>query len=318
LFAMEDWSEPETYLILPAVDFGSSIYNAKLSFWHVQRDWDGDQDKLYVYYRIPVWHVMYGYEGAWILLASFTDPILDWTHTTIDLPSVGPRYQIAFKGYSFYGYGVGLDKVEISASETPLPIELTSFTARSEERTVVLEWKTESETENVGYILEKQTSNSSTWLKLADYQSHEVLRGQGTTTCPSEYVFIDVDVVAGESYSYRLSDVSENGDIIAHPSIDISMNDISKTQIEKIYPNPFNPQTDISYSLHEDSDVKIRVVDIFGRIVKTLQNGDQTSGSYHVYWNGCNDSNTQAPSGMYFIQMQTDNSNEIQKVVLMK
>ncbi len=183
---------------------------------------------------------------------------------------------------------------------------------------MILEWATESETENVGYILEKQTNNSGTWVKLADYQSHEALRGQGTTTSPSEYMFIDVEVEAGESYFYCLSDVSENGDIIAHPSIDITMNDISKTGIEKIYPNPFNPQTYIAYSLQEDSDVKIRVVDIFGRIVKTLQNGDQTSGSYHVYWNGSNDRNTQAPSGMYFIRMQTDNTNEIQKVVLMK
>ena len=319
LFYQEDWDEPETYLITPALDFGSSTYNAKLSFWHVQRDWSGDQDTLSVYYRIPAWSESNEkYEGDWILLASFTGSIPDWIQTTIDLPSVDSLYQIAFKGYAYYGYGVGIDQVEVTASETALPIELSLFTARIEGRSVIIEWTTESETENVGYIIERQKDNSDIWVKLADYKSHETLCGQGTTTGTHNYIYHDTDIEAGETYSYRLSDVSENGDIIAHSSIDITMNDISKTGIEKIYPNPFNPSTFISYTLQGDSDVTITIFDIFGRKVKNLQQGHQSAGAYHVYWNGNNDMDQKASSGTYLIRMETGNYSEIKKVVLMK
>ena len=90
LFYQEDYSEPETRLMTPIFDFGAKTANAKLKFYHAQKEWGGDQDSLYIYYRIPVWDSNAGvYTGIWILLESYTEDIPDWIQSTIDLPSPG-------------------------------------------------------------------------------------------------------------------------------------------------------------------------------------------------------------------------------------
>jgi len=88
--------------------------------------------------------------------------------------------------------------------------------------------------------------------------------------------------------------------------------------MKKAYPNPFNPQTFISYRLSEDSRVEISVVDLMGRQVKSLYTGQQFAGSYHVYWNAMGETGSKVPSGVYFIRMQTDKTAQIQKVMFIK
>jgi len=115
MFYQEDWSEPETRLITPPLDFGTRTSNAKLSFWHAQREWAGDQDTLGVYYRNAVWNPVNGiYNGTWYPLASYTEDIPDWTYTVINLPNPGSCYQVGFLGYAYYGFGIGLDEVQIT------------------------------------------------------------------------------------------------------------------------------------------------------------------------------------------------------------
>jgi len=203
-------------------------------------------------------------------------------------------------------------------ADAPLPIELASFSVQIVNGSVVLEWATESETENLGYMIEREDDNSGSWSILASYQTHEALQGQGTCSGRHEYSFRDDGVESGKNYTYRLSDVSEAGNIIVHPPIMIELGELAGTGIEKIYPNPFNPQTYIAYHLQEDTDVAISVYDISGRIVNTLLSGHQVAGNYHLYWNGNNNMNDKVASGSYIIHMQTENNSEFQKVVFVK
>ena len=57
---------------------------------------------------------------------------------------------------------------------------------------------------------------------------------------------------------------------------------------------------------------------MLGRKVQTLFTGQQQAGSYHVYWNGKNEAGNIAPTGTYLIRMQTENTSQVQKVLLMK
>jgi sugar lactone lactonase YvrE len=85
------------------------------------------------------------------------------------------------------------------------------------------------------------------------------------------------------------------------------------------YPNPFNPSTKFSYSLPNASDVKIVIYDVFGREVKTLVNDiNKPAGEYNVTWNGKDNNNRQAVSGVYFYNMQAAGFNKTMKMVLMK
>ena len=84
--------------------------------------------------------------------------------------------------------------------------------------------------------------------------------------------------------------------------------------LKNIYPNPFNPATNIKFSLAEDvDDLKLNIYDITGRIVKKLHNGSQNKGEYHIKWNA----STYA-SGIYFISLKTQDYTSVKKIMLIK
>ena len=79
------------------------------------------------------------------------------------------------------------------------------------------------------------------------------------------------------------------------------------------YPNPFNPSTTISYSLNKTDDVKITIFDLRGRAIKTITNKAQKPGRYEISWNAA-----LFPSGVYVLQLQTDNQYLHKKMLLVK
>ncbi len=88
--------------------------------------------------------------------------------------------------------------------------------------------------------------------------------------------------------------------------------------IYPVYPNPFNPVTNIQYYLEIDRHVSITVYDILGKVVTRLINERQHPGFYSVQWNGKSKNNTQVASGTYFVELKTDYQQEIQKLLLIK
>ncbi len=117
-------------------------------------------------------------------------------------------------------------------------------------------------------------------MTVASYKTHDGLKGRGNTSSRTEYRFSDGTVKSGMDFSYRLSDMSTQGKITVYSPLSIQMDDLPEvTKMEKAYPNPFNPQTHISYQLSEDGRVQISVFDLMGRDVKTLHAGQQPAGS---------------------------------------
>jgi len=91
-----------------------------------------------------------------------------------------------------------------------------------------------------------------------------------------------------------------------------------KYSLQKIYPNPFNPITNITYGLPENANVKIIIYDLSGKQVQSLVNGIQGPGYHSVDWNADNYS-----SGMYLVRMYTNESTfgeyvSTQKILLIK
>ncbi len=84
-------------------------------------------------------------------------------------------------------------------------------------------------------------------------------------------------------------------------------------------PNPFNPKTTISFDVpNGGGSVALRVYDVSGRLVKTLVDGYQPSGTGSVDWNGRNDQGRMVPSGVYFYRMDAPGYSETVKMVLLK
>jgi len=90
------------------------------------------------------------------------------------------------------------------------------------------------------------------------------------------------------------------------------------TEIKTVYPNPFNPETTIQYSLHKADQVEIEIYNIKGQKVKTLVSEKQNAGNYQVTWKGKDSNGKSASSGMYFCRMKTSSKVQTRKMMLVK
>jgi Secretion system C-terminal sorting domain len=79
------------------------------------------------------------------------------------------------------------------------------------------------------------------------------------------------------------------------------------------YPNPFNPTTTIEFFIPSRTNVTLRVINILGQTVSTLQDGFLSAGDYKIRFNG-----TELSTGVYFISLITDNASVTRKILLLK
>ncbi|HPG40303.1 MAG TPA: T9SS type A sorting domain-containing protein [bacterium] len=211
-----------------------------------------------------------------------------------------------------------IDNAPLSNGDASLPVELASFTASVQGNAVVLNWQTASETDNLGFILERAAGNGA-WQPIASYKTNPALKGQGNASTTNTYSFTDNTVVAGSEYRYRLGDVNVAGTVTMHSPIYVTTTALPQSTVMlNAYPNPFNPETTIKYTLHKDAQVTITVYDLLGRQVKTLVDENQVAGAYHVIWNGTDAAGSQAASGAYLVRMETAEVTQTQKVLLLK
>ncbi len=210
-------------------------------------------------------------------------------------------------------------------AEGSLPVELSSFSAEPVSAGVLLKWTTQSETDNLGFILERQVvetlhaTSPQSWETIASYLTHPELRAHGNTSQRTDYSFMDENVQPGQSYTYRLSDVNTSGEVHVYDEIQITLADAPEmTAIDPPFPNPFNPQTKIEYHLAKSGPVEIMVYDILGRKVKSLLNETQRAGSYNIWWHGRDNAGSQTSTGTYLIMLKTKEVVRTQKVVMVR
>ena len=81
-------------------------------------------------------------------------------------------------------------------------------------------------------------------------------------------------------------------------------------------PNPFKPETNISYTLRDSGPVSIRIYSVNGQLVRTLREDNATPGAYEVRWNGKDDGGRTAPSGIYFVSIKQGSESSQTRVVM--
>lgn len=90
------------------------------------------------------------------------------------------------------------------------------------------------------------------------------------------------------------------------------------TKLGQNFPNPFNPVTNIRYSLKANSPVQLAIYDVRGHLVKSLVNSNQNAGQHVVTWMGDNDHGQRMASGVYFYRMTAEGKTFTNKMLLVK
>ncbi len=206
--------------------------------------------------------------------------------------------------------------VRIDITDAPLPVQLSSFASIINKNSVKLIWQTSFEINNRGFQIERQNFNNNA---PATWQQVSFINGKGTTNQPQSYFYEDKNLGTG-TYKYRLKQIDYNGNTeyfsLANQVIIGKPADYS---ISQNFPNPFNPTTNILYSLPDDAFIQLRIYDVTGRLVSELINGNIEKGYHSVEFNGNN-----LASGIYFYQLLAKGAGDkilyskIMKMLLVK
>jgi glycosidase len=89
--------------------------------------------------------------------------------------------------------------------------------------------------------------------------------------------------------------------------------------LQQNFPNPFNPETRLRYSVPENGRrFSLRIFNVLGQQVKTLFDGTQAAGEHEVIWDGRNSKGELAGTGLYFVVMQAENFRAVRKMMVVR
>ena len=92
----------------------------------------------------------------------------------------------------------------------------------------------------------------------------------------------------------------------------------TKISLYPNYPNPFNPETQITFYISRADETELAIYNVSGQKVRTLVCGFHTAGEHTAIWNGKDDNGNEVSSGIYFYRLESNNIVKIRKAVLIK
>ena len=182
---------------------------------------------------------------------------------------------------------------------TVSPVELASFAAALDQNSVLLTWQTASETNNLGFEIEKK------YIDQSDFFSIGFVAGYGTTAAARDYSFRDENIQPGIIH-YRLKQIDTDGTCHHSESISLEVSAPEHYVLHTNFPNPFNPSTTVKYKVPQYSHVQIHVYNTMGQKVKTLVDEALVAGHYTTQWNGRDDIGHTIAPGIFICRMTCD------------
>ena len=147
--------------------------------------------------------------------------------------------------------------------------------------------------------------------------SHELSIVGEELLAPNERRFIDNDVRFGMTYHYVVSAVMSDGsEIRSHPeTINVKILSLALSQN---YPNPFNPVTRIGYTLPQSAEMSLKIYDVQGKFIVTLEEGVRSEGTHKVTWDGRDSEGNAVSTGMFFYRLKAGSTIITKKMVILK
>ncbi|HHZ15426.1 MAG TPA: S8 family serine peptidase [Candidatus Cloacimonetes bacterium] len=138
---------------------------------------------------------------------------------------------------------------------------------------------------------------------------------------PTDRGFTVIDIKRGaQSYEWPcfMGTYNRAGNIVQPTNEDDPVVPVFDTALNGNYPNPFNPNTTISFSLKHKAQVNLTIYNQRGQKVRELIDEIMPAGNHHLTWNGTDDNGKGVSSGVYFYKMQSDNYTSTRKMIMMK
>ncbi|MBC8385125.1 MAG: T9SS type A sorting domain-containing protein [Candidatus Cloacimonetes bacterium] len=247
---------------------------------------------------------------------------------TKSIPGTGSSLDLRFTASVDSGdEDFAIDNFELTA-DPPTAVTLSEFTAEYVSGNLVLYWTTQSETGNLGWNIFRGESEDALILDIAMKINTDLIPGAGNSSEPNDYSFIDETVtVPGTTYSYWIESLNYSGETQNHGPItltipennqenpdppDLAINDIHN------YPNPFSPDTQISFMMSEHGHVEVTVYNIKGQEVIQLYNGYCSKDRFSINWNGKDKDGNEINSGVYPYIIKSGSKTYLRKMILSK
>ena len=252
--------------------------------------------------------------GTWNILTAGSQGVDLWNDTsvTFNLPSTKSAGDLGF--------------VFPQQEGQTLPVTLSNFTAVvTSENFVNIAWLAETETNHSGYnILRNEAKDLENAIKI-----NAQLIDQGTAAGTQiSYFYTDFEVYTNQVYYYWLESIALDGTNQFYGPLTVTIGDPTQeplppvvpmvTKLYNAFPNPFNPNTNIRYSLKEAGKVKIEIYNMKGQKIKSYNQEHSSPGYYQVSWDGRDENGRNVASGIYLYRLTTANYTSAKKMVLAK
>ncbi len=228
-----------------------------------------------------------------------------WTKKGSGMPDYAPVDQLVLQSGTndLFAFTHGRS---VFKTNTPLPVELTSFNVIITSNDAELTWETATEINNYGFNIERKYEKK-------DWEKIGFVEGHGNSNSIKHYSFTDNDLESIGKVYYRLKQMDINGTFEYSKTVEANIKAPENFELSQNYPNPFNPATIIKYVVPTEQKIQLRVFDALGKEVATLVNRQQQPGVYKVNFNASN-----LASGIYYYQLKSKNYLSIKKMLLIK
>ncbi len=239
---------------------------------------------------------------------------INWETAYFDLSGLGETVKFRF----VFGTDVGttyegwyIDNIAITEMDAALLPPENLSAAYMGNQNIQLSWD-ESESEGTHYNIYRRSDLEQ------PYQLIESATGTTFTDdspVPYHYNYYVVTRATDSSESAFGNTAQVYSGVLENPNNDVP---VYVTALGQNFPNPFNPETIIPFSIKNTSLVTIDIYNIRGQRVKRLVSDRFDAGQHQIVWNSYNDAGKPVASGIYFSRMTADGKEQIRKMLLLK
>jgi hypothetical protein len=222
----------------------------------------------------------------------------------------GTTYPVLNAQQGSFGGGIWDAFVSSLTSGGVYPVELSTLSATPIGTDIHINWKTEMETNNVGFIIERSADkDAAAW-----EQRGFIPTASGTG--PHGYRFVDrqpADWTQGQPLYYRLRQMDVDGRETVSPVVAVNMGTAEENfRLGSPFPNPAANESWFAISLPDAQTVSLRLCDALGRCVRTVRDDMELAAGTHVIRIPVGD----LPAGVYYVNAMRGSAVDTRRIVV--